>query len=81
MNENETNAAPIVPPTVEAVFRPQDLPCQNECCNSYPSCEAVDDGYICTRHFGHSGDHVACGGTQSHALHTWPNTVLNRNGN
>ena len=62
---------------------PKKQPEKQECvCTDNPLdlCYTVDpDGvYVCTRRRGHSGDHVACSGSQ-HRLKTWPAGAGRRN--
>lgn len=49
------------------------LPCRNECNQPGGVCAATHapTGLACTRHRGHSGEHVACA-LEAHALGTWP---------
>lgn len=45
----------------------------DECvCMHASGCLSQHVGYFCTRKLGHSGDHIACGGTQ-HLVARWPN--------
>lgn len=54
----------------KAVQNPDD--CHNECKLPFDAhCHATDSGWLCTRKLDHDGLHIACGGGQGHAFHSW----------